>query len=76
MHLLLFDIYPASEAPIKGISSKKLLESICKLNAKLTSNKSILDDIKNSYMDFDILVTQGAGSISSVCEAIKKKWQK
>ena len=77
--LLLFDIYPASEAPIKGISSKKLLESIKqdgKLNAKLISNKSILDDIKNSYMDFDILVTQGAGSISSVCEAIKKKWQK
>ena len=77
--LLLFDIYPASEAPIKGISSKKLLESIKQdgnLNAKLTSNKSILDDIKNSYMDFDILVTQGAGSISSVCEAIKKKWQK
>jgi UDP-N-acetylmuramate--alanine ligase len=77
--LLLFDIYPASEAPIKGISSKKLLESIKQdghLNAKLTSNKSILDDIKNSYMDFDILVSQGAGSISSVCEIIKKKWQK
>ena len=77
--LLLFDIYPASESPIKGISSKKLLESIKQnghLNAKLTSNKSILDDIKNSYMDFDILVSQGAGSISSVCEIIKKKWQK
>ena len=77
--LLLFDIYAASEAPIKGISSKKLLESIKQdgnLNAKLTSNKSILDDIKNSYMEFDILVTQGAGSISSVCETIKKKWQK
>lgn len=77
--LLLFNIYPASEVPIKGISSKKLLESIKqkgKLNASLTSDKSILNDIKNSSADFDILVTQGAGSISSICEAIQKKWQK
>ena len=77
--LLLFNIYPASEVPIKGISSKTLLESIKqkgKLNASLTSDKSILNDIKNSSADFDILVTQGAGSISSICEAIQKKWQK
>jgi len=77
--LLLFNIYPASEVPIKGISSKTLLESIKqkgKLNASLTSDKLILNDIKNSSADFDILVTQGAGSISSICEAIQKKWQK
>jgi UDP-N-acetylmuramate--alanine ligase len=77
--LLLFNIYPASEVPIKGISSKTLLESIKqkgKLNASLTSDKSILNDIKDSSADFDILVTQGAGSISSICEAIQKKWQK
>jgi UDP-N-acetylmuramate--alanine ligase len=77
--LLLFNIYPASEVPIKGISSKTLLESIKqkgKLNASLASDKSILNDIKNSSADFDILVTQGAGSISSICEAIQKKWQK
>ena len=77
--LLLFNIYPASEVPIKGISSKTLLESIKqkgKLNASLTSDKSILNDIKNSSADFDILVTQGAGSISSICEAIQKKWQR
>ena len=76
--LLLFDIYPASELPIKGISSRKLLESIKQnghLNANHTSKELILGDIKNSTNSFDILVTQGAGSISSICEVIKKKWQ-
>ncbi|MDA8884941.1 UDP-N-acetylmuramate--L-alanine ligase [Gammaproteobacteria bacterium] len=76
--LLLFDIYPASELPIKGISSRKLLESIKQnghLNANHTSKELILCDIKNSTNSFDILVTQGAGSISSICEVIKKKWQ-
>ena len=77
--LLLLDIYPASETPIKGISSKTLLESIKqkgKLNASLASNKLILHEIKDLSSDFEILVTQGAGSISSICEVIKKKWQK
>ena len=30
--------------------------------------------IKNKKDSFDILVTQGAGSISKVCESIKNKW--
>ena len=31
----------------------------------------LVNDKKDS---FDILVTQGAGSISKVCESIKDKW--
>jgi len=76
--LLLLDIYEASEKPIKGISSRKLLESIKqngKLDARHTSDKLILGDIKNSTNDFDILVTQGAGSVSSICEKIRAKWE-
>ena len=76
--LFLLDIYEASETPIKGISSKKLLESIKqngKSNACHSSDKSIINDIKSSSNDFDILVTQGAGSVSLICAAIKTKWQ-
>ena len=35
-------------------------------------NDLIIDKIEN----FDILVTQGAGSVSKVCESIKNKWIK
>jgi UDP-N-acetylmuramate--alanine ligase len=76
--LLLLDIYEASEKPIKGISSRKLLESIKqngKLDVRHTSDKLILGDIKNSTNDFDILVTQGAGSVSSICQKIRAKWK-
>ena len=41
----------------------------------LYTDKSIINDIKSSSNDFDILVTQGAGSVSLICAAIKTKWQ-
>jgi UDP-N-acetylmuramate-alanine ligase len=40
-------------------------------------NHSDVIEIINSKSDkFDILITQGAGSVSSVCELIKEKWKK
>jgi len=77
--LLLLDIYPASELPIKGISSRRLIEDIRQdghLDCHYLKEKLILKDIKDLSNSFDILVTQGAGSISSICVSIKNKWQK
>jgi UDP-N-acetylmuramate--alanine ligase len=75
----LLDIYPASELPIKGISSRRLIEDIRQdghLDCHYLKEKLILKDIKDLSNSFDILVTQGAGSISSICVSIKNKWQK
>ncbi|MDC0902087.1 UDP-N-acetylmuramate--L-alanine ligase [Gammaproteobacteria bacterium] len=75
--LLLLDIYPASEKPIKGISSKKLASEILKKNKNVhyIGNKDPMNWLHENYQDFSILITQGAGTISKLNQKIKKKWQ-
>ncbi len=76
--LILLDIYSASEKPIKGINSRTISETIKQLGHKdvsyIKNHDDIIDVISNKKESFDILVTQGAGSISKVCESIKNKW--
>ena len=75
--LLLLDIYPASEKPIKGISSKKLISKIKKnhKNAHFIGKKDPINWLKEHYHEFSVLITQGAGTISKLNIEIKKKWQ-
>ena len=76
--LILLDIYSASEKPIKGIHSRTIAETIKQLGHKDVTYIKHHDDVIKLVNDkkdsFDILVTQGAGSISKVCESIKDKW--
>ena len=78
--LILLDIYSASEKPIRGIHSRTIAESIKQMGHKdvtyLKSHDDVIDLIMNKIDSFDIVVTQGAGSISKVCESIKDKWAK
>ena len=75
--LLLLDIYPASEKPIKGISSKKLISEIAKnhKNAEYIGNSDPLVWLQSNYENFSVLITQGAGTISKLNKKIKNKWQ-
>ena len=75
--LLLLDIYPASEKPIKGISSKKLASEILKnhKNVHYIGNKDPMNWLQENHNDFSVLITQGAGTISKLNKKIKKKWQ-
>ena len=75
--LLLLNIYPASEKPIKGISSKKLAFQIMKnhKNVHYLGSQDPIEWLQNNYQDFSILITQGAGTISKLNYEIKKKWQ-
>ena len=75
--LLLLDIYPASEKPIKGISSKKLIFEIAKKheNAEYIGKSDPLVWLESNYKNFSILITQGAGTISKLNKKIKDKWQ-
>ena len=78
--LILLDIYSASEKPIRGIHSRTIAETIKQMGHKdvtyLKSHDDVIDLIMNKIDSFDIVVTQGAGSISKVCESIKDKWAK
>ncbi len=76
--LILLDIYPASEKPIKGINSMIIKETLKQNGHKDVTYVDNHNDINNIIFKkkdaFDILVTQGAGSISNVCESLKNKW--
>jgi len=75
--LLLLDIYPASEKPIRGVSSKKLTSQITKnhKNAHYIGNIDPITWLQENHQNFSILITQGAGTISRLNNEIKKKWQ-
>ena len=77
--LILLDIYSASEEPIKGITSSALTETIKKQGNKnvlhVKNHDDLLDIIKEKKDLFDVIVTQGAGSISKVCESIIRRWK-
>ena len=77
--LILLDIYAASEKPIKGINSRTIVETIKQLGHKdishIKDHDDILKIIEARSDRFDIFVTQGAGSVSGVCESIKDKWK-
>ena len=78
--LILLDIYSASEKPIKGINSRTIVETLKQKGHKdvtYLKNHSNIDDLIIQKKDsFDILITQGAGSVSKVCEAIKDQWKR
>ena len=77
--LFLLDIYAASEKPIKGIDSRTIVETLKQQGHKDVTYVKNHDDINDLIMkrkdDFEILITQGAGSVSSVCNSIISEWK-
>ena len=63
------DIYPAREKPIPGITSDVLLQRCNVKNKELSNKKDVLKLIENK--DLDILLTLGAGDISTLVKPIK-----
>ena len=78
--LILLDIYSASEKPIKGINSMAIVETLKKSGHKdvtyLKNHNDVTELVTQIKDSFDILVIQGAGNISKVCETIKDKWKR
>ncbi len=77
--LIILDIYSASEKPIKGINSRAIVEALKQKGHKdvtyLKKHEHVIDLIKEKKDTFDILVTQGAGSVSNICQIIKNQWE-
>lgn len=66
--LLLLDIYPAREKPIKGVNSEWLLNKIELENKKLVSKENLIKNIKNS--DAKVIVMLGAGDIGMLIKDV------
>lgn len=67
--LILLDIYPARELPIDGITSENLLKEIDLKEKEVCSLSEGLERIKTK--SFDVLVTAGAGDVSTLVQPIK-----
>jgi UDP-N-acetylmuramate--alanine ligase len=78
--LIMLDIYAASENPIKGIDSRTIVETLKQNGHKdvsyIKKHNDVIELIESKENSFDVLITQGAGSVSSVCELIKETWKK
>jgi len=67
--LILLDIYPAREMPIKNITSKVIYDKIKLQNKELCDKKDLLNKLKNRHIE--VLLTLGAGDIDQFVEPIK-----
>lgn len=76
--LFVLDIYPAGEAPIKGVSSENLIEQIQHPAKHLLSRKEdpTLTQVKEFLKPGDILLTLGAGDISKLGEQMTETFIK
>lgn len=69
--ILLLDIYPARELPIKGVNAQWLLSKINNTNKSLVTKENLVPEIRKS--NAQILLTIGAGDIGEDVIRIKKE---
>lgn len=69
--LILLEIYAAREQEIEGVSSDVLLQKCKVKNKKLSTKNEVLSLIKKN--EVDVLLTLGAGDISTIVESLKVK---
>lgn len=67
--VILLDIYPARELPIKGIDSAMLLGKIKNKDKKLCSKEELVNEVTHDMPE--VLITMGAGDIDRLVEPLK-----
>jgi UDP-N-acetylmuramate--alanine ligase len=68
--LILLDIYPARELPIKGVTSSVLLDKVKCANKTLLAKTELISELKNRRLE--VVLTLGAGDIDALVDPIKK----
>ena len=66
--VILLDIYPARELPIKGVTSNLIHRKIKGKKSVLCKKEKCLEELK--YHNFDVLITIGAGNIDQLIKPI------
>ena len=78
--LIMLDVYPAGEAPIVGADSKALCRSVRnlgKVDPILVSDTTQLGDVLDQIIqDGDLILAQGAGSVSKLSRQLVECWTK
>ena len=69
--LILMDIYPARETPIKGITSEIILNKVTIENKRIVSKESLLENLFHD--ELEVLLTLGAGDIDVFVSQIKEQ---
>ena len=68
------DIYPASEPPIPGVTSERLVERMRELGLERAryapSEKAVIQEVLADAKPGDLIITVGAGSVWKVGEAL------
>jgi UDP-N-acetylmuramate--alanine ligase len=67
--LILLEIYPAREKPLKGVSSESILRHVTIADKMICSSERLVDLLKTKKAE--ILITMGAGDIDRLIEPIK-----
>ena len=72
-NIILLDIYPARELPIKGVSSKIIFDKMKNENKTLCSKNEITEHLKNTINNKtgNVILTLGAGDINKEINKIK-----
>ncbi len=68
--LILLDIYPAREKPIRGVSADSILRHVHIKDKMICRNSELLNVLKQKHVE--VLITMGAGDIDRFIEPIKK----
>ena len=77
--LIMLDVYAAGETPIVGADSKALCRSIRnlgKVDPILVSDTEQLGDVLDQIIqDGDLILAQGAGSVSKISRGLAERWK-
>ena len=75
--VIITDIYPASELPIKGITGERVYDKIKELTpercAKFLPKSEILENILKIIQPGDLVITLGAGDIGKLSDELAEK---
>jgi len=76
--LLLLDVYAAGESPIPGADSRSLCRSLRQRGKEpyfIESDADIATVLSQVLQPGDLLVTQGAGNITTLAHQLMQNWQ-
>ncbi len=68
--IILLDIYPARELPMKGVSSRMLADRMANPDCTILSKEGVLSYVRNAPLS--LFITAGAGDIDQLVNPIKE----
>jgi len=73
------DIYPASEQPIPGVTSQRLVERMAELGFSRAryapSDQAVIQEVQEDLRPGDLILTVGAGSVGRIGDALAEAIQ-